>query len=371
FTTIKPNEGMGFVKINDVALDFGKPANPREGFILKDKRFVPVQMIDVAGLVPGAHSGEGMGNQFLDDLRQADVLIHVIDISGSTNGKGEGVEMGSYDPQNDIKFLEVELDHWYHGILQKGWAKFARQVQQEHGDIRKSLANQLSGLKVTLPLVEKVMKELGLHDKIPTEWTDEDLFKLSTEFRKATKPMIIACNKIDKKTGHDNFVRLKAENPDLILVPCSAESELALREAAKHELIEYIPGETKFTITEKGDAVLNEQQKTALNYIKENILEKYETGTGVQDILNAAVFDLLKYIAIHPGGASKLEDRDGNVLPDCFLMPPGTTALDFAYRLHSDFGDNFIRAIDVKTKKTVGKEHPLNNTDIVEIVSGK
>ncbi|MBW3019724.1 YchF-related putative GTPase, partial [Candidatus Woesearchaeota archaeon] len=330
FTTIKPNEGMGFVKIPDVARDFGKSANPREGFVLKDKRFVPVQMIDVAGLVPGAHEGEGMGNQFLDDLRQADVLIHVIDVSGSTNAKGEAIEMGTYDPQEDIKFLEVELDHWYYGILQKGWAKFARQIQQEHGDIVKALAKQLSGLKVTIPLVEKSIKNLGLADTIPTDWTEKQLFDLARDFRKSTKPMIIACNKIDKKTGHENYIKLKAENPDLILIPCSAESELALREAAKHELIEYVPGETSFTITEKGNSMLNEKQKAALNYIKENILDKYVEGTGVQSVLNLAVFGLLKYIAIHPGGASKLEDRDGNVLPDCFLMPPGTTALDFA-----------------------------------------
>jgi len=371
FTTIKPNEGMGFVKMKDAALEFGKPSNPRDGFVLKDQRFIPVEMIDVAGLVPGAHKGEGMGNQFLDDLRQADVLIHVIDISGSINGKGEAVETGSYDPEQDILFLEEELDHWYAGILKKGWDKFARQVQQEHGDIKKSLAAQLSGLKVTIPLVEKVIKTLGLEDKIPTEWTEEELFKMSSELRKLTKPMIIACNKIDISTGFDNYNRLRDKFPNLMIIPCSAESELALREAAKHGLIDYVPGETSFTITEKGESSLTDKQKTALEYIKKNILEKYPEGTGVQPILNAAVFDLLKYIAIHPGGVNKLEDKNGNVLPDCFLMPPGTTALDFAYRLHTDFGKNFIRAIDVKTKLTVGKEHPLNNGDILEIVSGK
>ena len=64
---------------------------------------------------------------------------------------------------------------------------------------------------------------------------------------------------------------------------------------------------------------------------------------------------------------SKLEDSDGNVLPDCFLMPTGSTSLDFAYKLHTDFGRNFIKAIDVRTKKTVGKEHVLQHLDIVEI----
>ena len=371
FTTIKPNEGVGFVKIQDGATFFNKVSNPREGFVIKDQRFVPIQMIDVAGLVPGAHEGEGMGNQFLDDLRQADVLIHVIDISGSTNEKGETVEIGSYNPENDIKFLEEELDHWYYGILEKGWAKFARQVQQEHSDIIKSLAKQLSGLKVNVFMVEEVIKSLGIEVSKPTEWDNEILFNLAREFRKLTKPMIIACNKIDKKTGYDNYKKLKEKFPNLLLIPCSAESELALREASKHELIDYVPGETDFIITEKGNSILNEKQKAGLDYIKENILSKYSEGTGVQTVLNKAVFSLLKYVAIYPGGVNKLEDKNGNVLPDCFLMPPGSTALDFAYRLHTDFGDNFIRAIDVKTKKTVGKEHILQTGDVIEIISGK
>ena len=83
------------------------------------------------------------------------------------------------------------------------------------------------------------------------------------------------------------------------------------------------------------------------------------------------MFELLGYIAIFPGGASKLEDKDGNTLPDCFLLPARSTALDFAYKLHTDLGKHFIRAIDVRTKRTVGKEHLLNNRDVIEIVAGK
>jgi len=120
FATIKPNHGVGFVKVKDAARDFDKTANPREGFVQDEFRFVPIDMIDVAGLVPGAHEGKGMGSQFLDDLRQADALIHVIDVSGSTNEKGEPIEIGSYDPANDVKFLEEELDYWYLTILKKG-----------------------------------------------------------------------------------------------------------------------------------------------------------------------------------------------------------------------------------------------------------
>ncbi|MBW2992713.1 redox-regulated ATPase YchF [Candidatus Woesearchaeota archaeon] len=368
FTTIKPNTGIGYVKVECAENHFKVKCNPREGFCIDGKRFVPVQMIDVAGLVPGAHEGLGMGNQFLDDLRQADALIHVIDIAGTTNEKGEAVEPGSYDPANDVKFLEEEIDYWYLGILRKGWDKFAKEVMQNKMDIKVALSKHLTGLGVDEEMIETTVKDLGLEPSKITEWSEDELLKLAVELRKQTKPMIIACNKIDVSTGKENYERLKQQFPEHILVPCSAESELALREAAKHDIIKYIPGQSSFEILQPDK--LNDKQKTALEFIKTNILDVFKT-TGVQETIDRAVFKLLKYIAIFPGGVNKLADQDGNILPDCFLMPPETTALDFAYRLHSDFGDKFIRAIDVKTKMTVGKEHKLKNGDVVEIVSGR
>ena len=370
FTTIEANQGVGYVKIECVDKEFNKQCNPRFGYCLKGNRFVPVDLIDVAGLVPGAHKGHGRGNQFLDDLRQADVLIHVIDISGSTNEKGEAVETGSYDPAEDINFLETELDMWYLGILKKGWEKFARTVIQEKKQIHVALGKQLSGLKVTEKMVEEVIEEIGLNKEKPNSWDEEELEKLARELRKKTKPMIIACNKIDVPGALENFAKLENQFSDHLLTGCSAESELALREAGKAELIDYVPGEKDYLITDKGNSNLNDKQKQALEFIKENILKKVGS-TGVQQVLDKAVFDLLKYIAIFPGGVNNLEDSDGNTLPDCFLMPPKTTALDFAYKLHTDFGKKFIRAIDVKTKMTVGKEHSLKHRDVVEIISGR
>ena len=368
FATIKPNEGVGFVKVKSVAQELGRIPNPREGYYVDGWRFVPVKLIDVAGLVPGAHEGKGMGNQFLDDLRQADVLIHVIDVSGSTNEKGEPVDAGSYDPANDVEFLEVELDMWYLGIIIKGWERFARTVIQEKQQIHVALGKQLSGLKVTEEMIEEAIKELNLNKDKPNLWQAGDLKNLAVALRKKTKPMIIACNKIDVPGAAENLEKLKQKFTDRIFIGCSAESELALREAAKKELIEYIPGEKGFKVKDEGS--LNESQQKALGFIKENILDKYNT-TGVQPTLNQAVFELLGYMAIFPGGVNKLEDSEGRVLPDCFLMPPLTTALDFAFRLHTDFGKKFIRAIDVKTKMTVGKEHPLKHRDVVEIVAGR
>ena len=194
--TIKPNSGVGYVKVKDVAREFGKISNPKNGYVVKEFRFVPVQLLDVAGLVPGAHQGLGMGNQFLDDLRQADALIHVIDVSGSTNEKGEVVEAGSYDPVEDVRFLEVELDMWYLGILQKGWDKFARTVMQEKIEIQKALGKQLSGLKVTEAMVEDAIEKLSLDKERPSAWTEADLKNLAVYLRKKTKPMLIACKRL-------------------------------------------------------------------------------------------------------------------------------------------------------------------------------
>ena len=367
FTTIKPNHGTGFVKVDCVDKEFNVQCNPRFGYCIGGKRFVPVDLLDVAGLVPGAHEGKGMGNQFLDDLNQADVLIHIVDISGSTNEKGDSVPALSYDPANDIRFLENELDMWYLRLIDKGWEKFARTVNQEKPELKKAIAKHLSSFRVTEELVESVIEKLDLGLDI-MEWDHNVLIKIAIELRRATKPMIIACNKIDVPGAGKNFEKLKDKFPDEILIPCSAESELALKEAARHELIKYIPGESNFEIIHKEK--INEKQGKALNFIKDNILKKYGT-TGIQDVLDKSIFELLKYIAIFPGGINNLKDQHGNVLPDCFLLPEKSTALDFAFKLHTDIGNNFIKAIDVKSKKPVGKDYLLKNRDVIEIATSK
>ena len=363
FTTIKPNSGVGFVSIDCVDKEFNKQCNPREGFCINHKRFVPFQIMDVAGLVEGASEGKGRGNQFLDDLRQADGFIHVIDISGSTDKDGNPVEPLSHDPSNDVEFLDHELDMWYYQLLKKGWDKFARKVQGENQDIKKALAKQLSGLKVTEENVEACIKKLKLSHK-PTEWNDNELKQLSSELRKL-KPMIIAANKLDVEGALLNLDKLKKKFPEYKIIGCSSEIELALREAAKKNLIEYVPGDSDFKIKGK----LNDKQKKGLDFVKK-YLKEYDKS-GVQEILNTLVFEMLDYIVVYPGGVNKLEDKNGNVLPDCFLMKNGSTALDFAYRLHTDFGDNFIKAMDVKNKRPVGKDYRLKHRDVIEIMYKK
>ena len=360
FTTIEKNEGVAFVKLDCVDKELNTKCNPRFGYCLDGKRFSPIKLIDVAGLVPGAHEGKGLGSKFLNDLNEADALIHVIDVSGSTNENGVLVEPLSYYPGNDIRFLEDELDYWYLSIIKKVWEKDSKKMYQEKKKVSESLAKQLSGLKVTERMVEDTIKELPA--KI-IEWKERDLLKLSTMLRKLSKPIIIAANKIDIPGAKDNLEKIKKEFPSYLIIPCSAESELALREAAKKSLIKYVPGENNFEVTSKD---LNEKQKKALSFIKENVLDKLNS-TGIQDCLDSAVFKILKYIAIFPGGVNKLQDSEGRILPDCFLLHPESTALDFAFKLHTDIGKNFVKAIDVKKKIPVGKDYKLKNRDVIEI----
>lgn len=363
FTTIKPNRAVGYVEVECVDKEFKVQCNPRTGYCVNSRRFVPIDLLDVAGLVPGAHEGKGLGNKFLDDLRQADVLVHIVDASGSTNELGEKVAVGSYDPCNDVKFLEEELDYWIKGILDRNWAKLVREGRtNKNEDV---ITEQFAGLGIKRDRVAKILKELSLEEKQMAEWSEQEKLDLAKTIRKLGKPIIIAANKCDLSAGYENYMKLKKQFPEYLVIPCSSEAEITLKQAAKSDFIDYLPGDKSFKV--KGE--LNDSQKKAMDILAQ-VCEKYE-GTGVQKCLNAAVFDFLKYIAIFPGGVNKLEDKDGNVLHDCFLMPPNSTALDFAFTLHSDIGKGFIKAIDARSGKAVGKEHQLKHRDILEIVFKK
>ncbi|NQZ84687.1 MAG: redox-regulated ATPase YchF [Nanoarchaeales archaeon] len=366
FTTIDPNSAIGYVKIKDPALDFDKHSNPRDGFVLGDWRFAPIEIIDVAGLVPGAHEGKGLGNKFLDDLRQADALIHVIDLSGGTNEKGEKVEINSYNPANDIKFLEEELDHWFLNVLKKNWLNIEKKFRQQDMKLEDALNTVLSGLNISLDDIYAACLELKL-DKTNAS---ENVFELAQKLRQLSKPMIIAANKCDVLMEDNLWEKklnsLKEQFPNYLIIPILAQYEANVKTASKAGLLDYIPGDVSFSVTD--ESKLNDAQKAGLAQI-DKVMKKMN-GSGVQQCLDAAVFDLLKLKPIFPGG-SKLEDSKGNTLPDCFLMKEDATALDFAYRLHTDFGKYFIKAIDIKTKMMVGKDHSLKFGDIVEIVSGK
>lgn len=366
FATIKPNHGMAYVKVEDLAPEFGKVSNPREGFVkdgdgIKGKwRFVPFELMDVAGLVEGASEGRGLGNEFLNDLAGADAFIHIADMSGETDHEGKPTNENYYSGR-DIEVIERELDLWYKGILMKIWKSFSRTIEMQKKNFAEAVVRQFSGLKVSEEDVKKVILKTKLNVEKPTLWTDNEITKFAGELRRESKPMIIAANKMDRPNANRNFEKIKKEF-NYLIVPCFAEFELALREADKYGLINYIPGENKFDIIGE----LNEKQKNALNEIKK-VLKEFGT-TGTQKILNKVIFDVLNYIAIFPAG-EKMEDSQGRILPDCFLMKKESTALDFAYKLHSDIGKNFIKAIHIKTKRAVGKDYELKHRDGLEILT--
>ncbi len=364
FTTIKPNRGIGYVKIKCIDEEFNVQCNPREGYCLNHWRFVPVQILDVAGLVPGAHQGKGLGNQFLDDLRQADAFLHVVDLSGTSDSEGKPTE--NHDVRKDISFLEEELDLWFLGIMEKVWRSFSRKTSSEKVPLHEAIVKQFSGLNIKEKEVKEAILKSGLNAGKVDRWNREDLLRFVKLLRKLSKPSIIIANKCDHPKAEENLKIIKERFPDLIIIPCSAEAELVLREASKEKLIEYIPGEDHFEII--NEAKLNEKQLKALKFIDEKVLKVYGSS-GVQNVLNKVLFDLLHYIAVFPAGAHKLADSKGNILPDCFLVPNGTTALEFAYRIHSDLGNNFVKAINAKTKQVVGKDYILKNRDGIEIVT--
>ncbi|MEM1536092.1 MAG: redox-regulated ATPase YchF [Candidatus Pacearchaeota archaeon] len=363
FTTIKPNEGVGFVRVECPDKELGVKCKPNHGFCLHNQRFIPIKLLDVAGLVPGAHQGKGLGNQFLDDLRQADVLIHVVDASGLTNEEGKPTE--GYDPCRDIKFLEEEIDMWFYTIITRNWKTLTRKLKLREKPI-KEFATQFSGLKINEEMIKKAIKIAELDENF-SEWQDAQIMKFVKTLRKLSKPIIIAANKVDLPSSKENIEKIKKEFPDLLVIPCSAECELALREAAKDNLIEYVPGDKDFKILH--EEKLNERQKKALGFIREKILSQ-EHGTGVQQCLNAAVFDFLEYIVVYPvENETHFSDSKGNVLPDAFLMPKESKVIDLAFAIHTEIGKNFVAAIDARTKKRLAKDYMLKNKDIIKIIT--
>lgn len=362
FTTIDPSVGEAYVRVKCAAPDFGEECDPRVGWCDDGTRFVPVKLVDVAGLIPGAHEGKGLGNKFLTDLNEADVLIHIVDFSGETDIEGEPAE--NHDPRKDIDFLEEELDHWYLDILEKGIERYRNKQRQPDVKLEEELAEQMSAFKTDKNQIKQLVLRNGL-ELDPDAWEEEDRKQLARSIRKATKPMIIAANKMDQEKAQENYEEITSD-PDyehLMIVPCSAHAEKALKNAAEQEAVNYTPGDGEFEMLKE----LPEDKEEGLEKIRDFVTEY--GGTGVQEALETALFDELGVIAVFPGGSDGLGDEHGNILPDCFLVPEGATAEDFAYTIHSDLGEGFLHGIDCREDRQVSADHQLEHRDVIEIVS--
>ena len=367
FTTIKPNRGVGYVRTPCAHEEFQVRDNPSNSLCLDGIRLIPVEIIDVAGIVPGAWEGRGLGNQFLDEIRRADALIHVIDASGGTDCEGRLCKIGEHDPLEDVRFLEREITMWMATILKKDWSKLARTAAAESKDIYTMLEERLSGLSIKRTHIFQAAKKTGLNAEKPTTWSDEDFLRFVDTVRCIAKPMLIVANKIDLPTAEANLEKLKKLGYEVI--PCCAEAELALRRAAEKQLIDYKPGDCNFKLRQPEK--LSSNQTKALETIREKILLK-NGSTGIQDAINMAYFKLLSMITVYPvEDVEHLANHKGQVLPDAYLVPYGTTARQFAYLIHTELGESFIYAVDARGKKRIGEDAVLKDRDVISIVSAK
>ena len=361
FTTIDPSVGEAYVRVECAAPEFDETCTPNVGVCRDGTRFVPTKLVDVAGLIPGAHEGNGLGNQFLTDLNETDALIHIVDFSGKTDIEGEPTE--GHDPRTDIDFLEDELDMWYLDILEKGIESHETTYEGAEAKIEVDLAEQMSAFKTNKDEIKQLILSLGLELDTDT-WDADDREALAREIRKRTKPMLIAANKMDTPEAQANWDAI-TNDPDydhLTFVPTSAHAEGALKTADDNGVIDYTPGDDDFDII--GDP--SAEQQAGLEQIQEFIADY--GGTGVQQAIETALFDVLGCIAVFPGSANGSDDKAG-VFRDCFILPEEATTEDFAYFLHSDIGDGLLHGIDCRTERQVGADHDLTHRDVVEIVS--
>jgi ribosome-binding ATPase YchF (GTP1/OBG family) len=368
FTTIKPNRGVGFVRSPCVHTEFNVDDNPMNSHCVDGIRLIPVELIDCAGLVPGAWQGRGLGNQFLDEIRKADALIHVVDAAGCTNIEGQQCKPGSHDPIEDVQFLEKEIAMWISKILQRDWAKMSRTIESGGKErLVDQLEGKLSGLSIKREQIFKAIREAGLNPEKPTSWGEGGIVKFADKLRQVAKPMLVAANKVDLSSSEQNLDRLKSHSP--CVIPCSAEAELAMRRAAEKRWISYIPGECNFKVLRSDQ--LTEGQINGLKKIREKVLIPFG-GTGVQQAINSAYFELLSCIVVYPvEDIEKLANHRGEVLPDAFIVPFGTTARELAYLIHTELGDNFIYAVEARAKTRVGEDYVLRNRDVISIISAK
>lgn len=367
FTTVDANKAIGYVRVPCPEMELGTKCNPKNSKCVDGSRFVPVEMIDVAGLVPKAHEGRGLGNKFLDNLRQASALIHVVDASGSTDVEGKPVSSGSHDPLDDVRFLEEEIELWFFNIFKRNWEKVSKKIQLLGKEFVKSFADMFSGLGFGEKEVSHAIKESGLDSSKVASWNDEELFEFTRSLRTASKPIIIAANKTDIDISDENIKKMESEFSHSIIVPVSSMAEYVFKRMAENGAIRYLPDDSSYEIldTEK----ISDKEKKGLEIIDKNVFGRFGS-TGVQKCINAAIFEVLEKIVVYPvEDENKCTDKDGNVLPDAYIMDKGETPRDLAFKIHTEIGERFIGAIDAKTKRKIKSDKELENGDVIKILT--
>lgn len=264
------------------------------------------------------------------------------------------------------------------GIISRNRRKLERKTELEGAKIARLLSEQLAGVGVTEEEVKTAILESLVSDKPNMKsWNEDDMKDLASQLIKKSKKMIIAANKADiapeenvrklREFGGKGEGGSESKEEEAVVIPCSAEAELALRTAAKHEFIKYLPGDTDFEISHAAE--LTEKQRRGLERLRKLVQDNSGTGTGVQAIINRVVFDLLDYVVAYPvEDEHKYSDASGRILPDAFLLKSGSTARDLAFSIHSDIGKGFLYAIDARTKRRLGEKYALRSNDIIRVV---
>lgn len=359
FTTIDPNKGVAFATLECPHVSLGlKACNPRNAPCIDGVRQVPVNMVDVAGLVPGAHTGKGMGVEFLSDAAQADVLLIVADCSGGTDDEGVMVTEGTHDPVRDVNIALEEFEHWLALIIHRNALKNKTKPIS-------ALGEALSGLRITEEHMHDAVRKTGLGERFDF-WTAEQRLVMAKALREIAKPVIIAANKVDSRFGRENLERLRKAFPDIPLVPVAADSELALKKATERGLVKYDGKTVQVTKPDTTPKPILD----ALQRIQDTV--KLWGSTGTRELVNRAVFDAGRRIVVFPvEDETHYKDQKGNVLPDAILLPQGATPPQLAGAIHTDLAKGFLYAVDARTKQRLGKEHPLKSGDVVRIVSAR
>src|ERR671932_1899299 len=368
FTTKRPATGNAHAITLCVHREFNLQDNPKNSRCIDGWRFIPVELVDLPGLIKGAWEGKGLGNQFLTIAAQSDALLHIVDASGSIDASGKVAEPGTGDPVADVADIEEELVMWYLKLFEGNHDKISRTVNSG-ADIITAITDVFRGIGVREEHVRLALEDNNLSGLKFDEFGPERAKNFCWSLREISKPTLIVANKVDLPTAAENFRRIREQYKNMIIVPCSADAELTLRRAESRGLIQYIAGDERFEI--KDQISLNDKQKWALNFIRKDILGEY-MRTGVQFAINVAVFKLLRMNAVYPvADVNKLADKHGNILPDVYLMRAGSTVEDLAREIHSELAKGLMYAIDVRDGLRLPTSYQLKDRDVVSIVSAK
>ncbi|KAL2220743.1 GTP-binding protein [Thermoascus aurantiacus ATCC 26904] len=353
FTTIDPQRAIGYLQIDCACKRYNltDKCKPNYGSCHEGRRSVPIELLDVAGLVPGAHQGKGLGNKFLDDLRHADALIHVVDVSGTTDAEGKATR--GYDPSQDIVWLRSEIVRWVQGNLMEKWGSIKRRHVATKATAVETLQSQFSGYGSTAQLVTRVLDKLGLKEPLE-QWSDETIEKVVNAFVDEKFPTVYALNKIDHPDADKNISKIARMYDPKLIVLCSAISEVFLRKLAKQGYIRYVEGgefvDTREDLIEMGDPTggglkeMDEKLKNRVENLKDMVLYRFGS-TGVVQCLSRAA-ELLGLVPVFPvrnihtftsgtGGSNA-------VFRDCVLVKKGSTVGDVARKVMGDIPVTYI-----------------------------